>query len=76
MPSSRDNESVKYFSFSERMGDDSELIDIESVAEEDESQFDTTKANTLMTECERHMKIARPTALHFDEPIDRQVHFV
>ena len=52
--------------------EDEEIIDIEGTADSTPSQFDFVKANTLMTECERHMKIVRPhPTRHTDEPIDR-----
>ena len=55
-----------------RVADEDELIDVEDVKESGNSQFDASKANTLMTECERHMKIVRPhPTRHNDEPIDR-----
>lgn len=56
-----------------RSVDDTEIIDVEGTDDIIKgSQFDAGKATTLMTECERHMKIARPhTAKHSDEPIDR-----
>lgn len=52
--------------------DEDDFIDVENGPEVQESQFDVNRAKTLMTECERHMKVARPhTSGLSDEPINR-----
>ena len=52
--------------------DEEEIVDIETVTEQSDTQFDMAKARTLMTECERHMRVARPHHSHSSEdPINR-----
>lgn len=52
--------------------EDEEIVDIETVSDRTATQFDMNKARTLMTECERHMRVARPHHSHSTEdPINR-----